>query len=166
MRTSMLVALLGAVLLSACFFGSKATQTLGQKTPLGETTGNQFKVENSFGNAWSDGGNWVIGGRKTQKVVALAFTSTDNGQTLTGWVTYSGEGSIQFRAVHTTGFDYSVSESWGGSWVYDGVWTLGYRDTQQVVRLDIRSPDGGDTFNGKMTYSGEGPIGFRASRTN
>ncbi|MEE1925097.1 lectin OAA [Pseudomonas sp. 148P] len=62
---------------------------------------------------------------------------------------------------------YAVQNQWGGNsapWHPGGTWKLGARDNQHVVAIDIRSGDGGVTFKGNMTYSGEGPIGFKAKR--
>ncbi|MEM1324031.1 MAG: lectin ESA-2 [Bacteroidota bacterium] len=61
---------------------------------------------------------------------------------------------------------YSVKNQWGGSsapWHDGGSWVLGARDNQNVVAMDIKSNDGGQTFTGTMTYEGEGPIGFKAT---
>ncbi len=53
----------------------------------------------------------------------------------------------------------------GGKWHDGGEWKLGYRDDQEVQKLDIKSTDGGKTFEGWMQYEGEGPIRFRAVQT-
>src|SRR5688572_24202382 len=61
--------------------------------------------------------------------------------------------------------NYTVENQWGGNsapWHPGGTWVLGARSGQNVVAIDISSPDNGQTFNGTMTYAGEGPIGFRA----
>jgi hypothetical protein len=39
----------------------------------------------------------VIGGRCPQPLVAMNVTSNDGGQTLTGSITYQGEGPIGFQ---------------------------------------------------------------------
>lgn len=65
------------------------------------------------------------------------------------------------------GNSYSVENQWGGSsapWHPAGIWNLGARENQKVVALDIQSNDQGKTFIGTMTYQGEGPIGFSATR--
>ena len=62
---------------------------------------------------------------------------------------------------------YQVENQWGGAaapWHQGGTWILGARSGQNAVAIDIQSPDGGETFQGTMTYAGEGPIGFRATR--
>lgn len=59
---------------------------------------NNYMVENRWGDSdWQEGGNWVIGARCGQDVVAFNVTSPDNGQTLTGSLTYSNEGPIDFQ---------------------------------------------------------------------
>ena len=61
---------------------------------------------------------------------------------------------------------YFVENQWGGShapWHNGGSWVLGGRRGQNVVAIDIRSNDGGNSFEGQMTYAGEGPIGFKAA---
>ncbi len=129
---------------------------------------NLYNVENQWGGAdspWNPGGTWVIGGRPDQRVVALNATSIDGGQTLSGTMTYVGEGPIGFRATKTEQNTYLVENQWGSSdapWNPGGTWVLGGRPDQNVVAIDIASEDGGSTLNGTMTYAGEGPIGFRA----
>jgi hypothetical protein len=67
---------------------------------------------------------------------------------------------------------YKVENQWGGSsapWHPGGDWIIGNnsdQSDQNVVALNIKSDDGGETLNGTMTYMGEGPIGFRATRTS
>jgi len=63
---------------------------------------------------------------------------------------------------------YQVENQWGGSsapWHEGGKWVLGCRPNQNVVAINVKSNDGGQTLNGTMTYAGEGPIGFRATRS-
>jgi len=63
---------------------------------------------------------------------------------------------------------YLVENQWGGSsapWHPGGNWELGARPGQLPVAIDITSHDNGETFVGNMTYRGEGPIGFKARRT-
>lgn len=130
---------------------------------------NNYAVENQWGgdNApWHPGGTFVLGHRADQNVVAIDVKSSDEGATLTGTMTYGGEGPIGFKATQTEGAVYSVQNQWGGStapWHIGGTWVLGARTSQPVVALEIGSPDGGATLTGTMTYSGEGPIGFKAA---
>jgi len=62
---------------------------------------------------------------------------------------------------------YQVENQWSGSsapWHDGGTWTIGTRSNQNVVAMNVKSVDGGKTFNGTITYAGEGAIGFRATR--
>jgi hypothetical protein len=130
---------------------------------------NNYFVENQWGGnsaPWHDGGQWIIGFRSGQNVVALNVKSSDNGNSLTGSMTYAGEGPIGFKGVLSAGEAYSVENQWGGNsapWHIGGQWALGARANQNVVAIDITSNDNGKTLNGTMTYDGEGPIGFRAT---
>lgn len=62
---------------------------------------------------------------------------------------------------------YRVKNQWGGSaapWRQGGQWVIGNRSKQDVVALNIKSKNGGKTLTGTMTYRGEGPIGFLATK--
>ncbi|MCG5060963.1 MAG: hypothetical protein KA714_24045 [Limnoraphis sp. WC205] len=128
-----------------------------------------YQVENQWGGSsapWNEGGKWEIGGRSNQNVVAVNVQSSDNGQTLSGTMTYAGEGPIGFLATLSGNNTYQVENQWGGDsapWHPGGNWILGSRENQNVVALDINSDDGGTTLNGTMTYQGEGPIGFKGT---
>lgn len=128
-----------------------------------------YLVENQWGgNAapWHPGGQWVIGFRAGQSVVALQVKSSDNGNSLTGTMTYAGEGPIGFRAHLAAGDVYSVGNQWGGNtapWHTGGQWALGAREGQRLIAVDITSQDSGKSLNGTITYEGEGPIGFKAT---
>lgn len=127
-----------------------------------------YSVQNQWGGSsapWHQAGVWVIGGRSNQNVVSIDVTSSDNGQTLSGQMTYAGEGPIGFRGTRSGGNNYVVQNQWGGPsapWHDGGTFVLGARDNQYVVQLSIQSQDNGQTFGGTMTYAGEGPIGFQA----
>ena len=65
--------------------------------------------------------------------------------------------------------DYSVQNQWGGasaSWNQGGSWVIGGRITQRVINVDAISYDRGNSLVGTMQYQGEGPIGFKAQRTD
>lgn len=132
------------------------------------TQANTYTVENQWGGAsapWHPGGTWVIGCRVNQNVVAVNIESGDKGATLAGSITYAGEGPIGYKSEQADGGVYAVENQWGGSsapWHAGGVWVIGARN-QPAVALSVESPDGGKTLNGNMTYSGEGPIGFRGN---
>ncbi len=127
-----------------------------------------YKVQNQWGGSsapWNDGGIWVMGCRDNQNVVAVQAKSSDNGDNLVGTMTYAGEGPIGLKAARNVGNSYAAENQWGGNsapWHDGGAWLVGCRDGQFVVGLDIKSADGGKTFEGTMTYAGEGPIGFKA----
>jgi hypothetical protein len=62
---------------------------------------------------------------------------------------------------------YDVENQWGGNsapWHPGGTWQLGARSEQNVVAIDVKSNDNGQTLQGTMTYAGEGPIGFKANQ--
>lgn len=132
---------------------------------------NLYDVLNQWGGAdapWHEAGTWIIGGRADQRVVDLNVSSDDEGKTLIGTMTYAGEGAIGFRATQTQHNSYVVENQWGGSdapWHPGNTWRLGSRESQNVVSINITSDNNGSTLNGMITYTGEGPIGFRAVLT-
>ncbi|MBL9114307.1 MAG: hypothetical protein JNJ83_04820 [Verrucomicrobiaceae bacterium] len=129
---------------------------------------NAYEVENRWGDAaepWRAGGHWTLGGRLEQKAVQFSIKSDDDGQTLTGTMTYAGEGSVDFRAKRVKQNTYKVENHWGDAaepWHEAGTWKLGGRDDQNVVGLEVKSENEGKDFSGTVTYKGEGPIDFRA----
>nr|BAX08599.1 lectin ASL-2 [Agardhiella subulata] len=126
-----------------------------------------YEVENQWGGSsapWRPGGDFVIGSRAGQGVVGLDVSSSDDGKTLTGTMTYEREGPIGFKGTQSGGDSYNVENQWGGSsapWNKAGIWALGDRNGQGMIGLDVTSPDGGKTLEGTMQYKNEGPIGFR-----
>ena len=147
------------------------TMTYEGEGPIGvkatQVTGTNYKVENQWGCStapWHAGGNWVIGGRNGQAVVALSVSG--KGGSLDGTMTYEGEGPIGFKGAVQEGSSYLTENQWGGStapWHPGGTYVLGARKDQNPVAFDIKSSDNGKTFSGTMTYNGEGPIGFKAT---
>ena len=129
---------------------------------------NLYATQVQWGGAskpWHANGTLAIGARDNQPAVAVDINSDDGGNTFTGSMTYKDEGPIGFRATRFNGNAYSTEVQWGGSskpWHANGVWVIGGRDNQRAVKLGIESSDNGKTFSGTMTYSGEGPIGFKA----
>jgi hypothetical protein len=148
------------------------TMTYANEGPIGFQSslsdGGVYNTENQWGGSsapWNPGGEWVMGCRD-QRIVAIDITSSDNGQTLNGTMTYAGEGPIGFKATLFGSNGYTVENQWGGStapWHPGGTWLMGCRDGQNMVALKISSDNNGATFNGTMTYAGEGPIGLRAN---
>jgi hypothetical protein len=147
------------------------TMTYAGEGPIGfkADLAQSYRVENQWGGdsaPWHAGGVWVIGGRSNQAVMAVKATSADKGKTLTGTMTYAGEGPIGFRATAAGNNNYKVENQWGGDkapWHPGGTWIIGGRDNQAVVALEVSSPDKGKSLNGTMTYAGEGPIGFKGT---
>jgi hypothetical protein len=81
------------------------TMTYQGEGPIGfrakQIQGNSYSVKNQWGGAsaaWHPGGTWTLGGRDDQRMVKLNFSSSDSGDTLSGTLTYQGEGPIGFRA--------------------------------------------------------------------
>jgi hypothetical protein len=151
------------------------TITYAGENPIGfkaeQSSGGLYSVQNQWGGssaAWQQGGAWAIGARQNQGVVAIKATSNDGGKTLTGTMTYAGEGTIGFKATLSGDHTYTVQNQWGGAsapWQPGGQWILGARQNngQGVIAIDVTSNDGGKTLTGTMTYAGEGPIGFRGT---
>ncbi|QDE93514.1 lectin ESA-2 [Myxococcus xanthus] len=148
------------------------TTTYNGEGPIGfkseVTEGDSYSVENQWGGSaapWHTGGVWVLGTRGKQNVINVDAKSNDGGKTLSGTMTYNGEGPIGFRGTLTSPDTYTVENQWGGStapWNPGGFWMIGARNGQNVVALNVASSDGGKTLAGTMVYNGEGPIGFRA----
>lgn len=128
-----------------------------------------YTVQNQWGgnNApWNPGGTWVLGARPGQNVITLNIKSGDGGQTMTGAMEYAGEGGIGVKATQFASNNYTVQNQWGGNsapWNPGGDWIIGARCGQSVIELNATSTDGGKTLVGSMSYTGEGPIGFRAT---
>ncbi|HAO15637.1 MAG TPA: lectin ESA-2 [Tenacibaculum sp.] len=145
------------------------TITYQGEGPIGfkgvQVVGNNYKVKNEWGDTWNDGGNWVIGGRDGQNVVALKASATSEGLDLIGEVTYEGEESILFEGEKISGSAYEIKnqhEEISESQSPEGVFVLGARDRQHPVSLDMDSEDNGKTLLGTMTYENEGVIGVKA----
>ena len=143
--------------------------SIGFKATL--TQSNTYRVENQWGGSsteWNPGGTWILGCRTDQNVVAIDVTSSDGGITLSGTITYAGEGTISFKSDLINGSVYTIENQWGGSfapWSPGGTWVLGCRADQRIIAIHVTSSDDGKTLNGTMTYKGEGPIGFKATLT-
>ncbi len=141
---------------------------------------NTYVTEVQWGGSsapWHQNGQFVVGGRDAQRAVAVDIASKDGGKTFSGTMRYgkgnpdfpNGEGPIGFRATQTKGNEYATQVQWGGSsapWHDNGTWTIGCRDDQRAVALDIASTDDGLSFSGTMIYANEGPIGFRSALVN
>jgi hypothetical protein len=147
------------------------TMTYAGEGPIGlqgaRADGYAYTAANQWGGntaPWNPGGQWILGCRSNQVVVALNVTSSDgSGKSLTGTMTYAGEGPIGFRGKLTLANTYQVENQWGGSsapWQAGGQFVIGCRGSQGVVAVNATSADG-ETLNGTMTYAGEGAIGLQ-----
>ena len=128
-----------------------------------------YVMENQWGGSsarWHPGGIFVLGAREQQLPIAFKLVSHDQGRTLQGTMTYRGEGPIGVRAKQAVGNTYYIENQWGGPsapWHSGGQFVIGARENQKAVELTIQSSDQGVTFQGTMTYRGEGPIGVRGT---
>jgi len=146
------------------------TMTYAGEGPIGfkgvHAEGYAYTALNQWGGnsaPWNPGGEWVLGCRANQLVVALNVISGDNGKSLTGTMTYAGEGPIGFRGTLTMANTYQVENQWGGNnapWQPGGQFVIGCRGSQGVVAVNATSSDG-KNLNGTMTYAGEGAIGLQ-----
>ena len=154
--------------------GFSGTMTYHGEGPIGlratRVTENCYHAENQWGGSsapWHDAGLFLLGARDGQNAVAFDLSSAD-GKALTGTMTYAGEGPIGVKGALSPGHAFDATNQWGGDsapWHQGGQWVIGCRPEQAVVALDVSSPDGGRSLTGTMTYAGEGPIGFRGTRT-
>ena len=134
--------------------------------------GSSYTIENQWGGdsaPWHLGGTMILGTRDNQNPVAFDISSTDEGKTFTGTMTYAGEGPIGFKAELTNANNYTTQNQWGGDdapWHEGGVMILGCRDGQNNTKLSISSQDEGKSFSGDMQYVGEGPIGFKGAASS
>jgi hypothetical protein len=152
----------------------QGTVTYAGEGPIGfkadGADGGVYNVENQWGGStapWHPGGLWVLGCRGNQNVVKVHANSPDGGKSLAGDMTYQGEGPIGLKGTLVVTDTYAMENQWGGStapWHPGGAWVIGCRGEQHVVALDIGSSDSGATLQGTMIYSGEGPIGLRATQ--
>ncbi|WP_010164645.1 lectin OAA family protein [Sphingomonas sp. PAMC 26617] len=133
-------------------------------------TENCYHAENQWGGKdapWHDAGLFLLGARDGQNAVEFDLSGPD-GTTLEGTMKYAGEGPIGVKARETAGLAFDATNQWGGvdaPWHQGGQWVIGCRPEQAVTALEISSHDNGLTLFGTMNYAGEGPIGFKATRT-
>ena len=127
---------------------------------------NQWDGERAFGH---EARLFKIGNRRGQPIIALNFTSDDQGKRVSGTVKYKGEPSIEgnFNATHRSEniYDVEIRQSMTPSqWLWDGQWLLGSRKHQKIIAMALESIDDGVTLKGTITYAGESPISFNAIR--
>lgn len=161
------IARLMALLLLVSMAGLVSAQSLPPVDPAMEAN-NLYFAEVQWGGAdaeWYTDGLWVLGGRAGQPVVALELESTNDGETMEGFITYAGEGPIFFYGEREYANTYAVEVQWGSGfdasdWNFDGYWVIGGRQGQPVVSANLSLNDADDALVGNITYAGEGPITF------
>lgn len=147
------------------------TQTHGSHhwtITLSQLLANAYRVQYQWQDEsapWHDGGVFTINGRSPKPVTALNLNSTDGGKTLTGEVTFQGESPVNVTAVLRATNSYTVNLPGADDPRLAGLeWQIGSREGQNVVALNVTSTDGGQTWQGAITYAGEGPIRLKAIR--
>lgn len=140
--------------------------------------GTQYDVKLAFGCdkitdsncTWEDSGSWTLGANESPIEVRFAsgngVDKHDGGKTLMGQVKFTQKaGMLGLRAVRVNGNTFSVQTKRGNDdWVKDGDWVIGGRNNHAVIKADAKSNDGGKTLIGMITYAGEGPVHFKATR--
>jgi len=132
-------------------------------------SGYSYSTQNRWGGesgSWKAGGEFILGSRETQFITAMDLKSSDSGKTLTGTMTYVGEGPITVKATALGTNLYRVESQWGGDsakWNAEGAWKIGSREKQSVVALSFVSKTKGADWEGTLTYSGEGPIDLKGA---
>ena len=129
---------------------------------------NNYNTQVQWGGSsapWNQGGVWTIGCRGPSQLVVNVDLHSDDENTLRGEITYSGEGPIGFQGTQTQKNHYTTQNQWGGNsapWHDGGIWVIGDRPNQNVIKFTAHSSDNGKTLVGSIQYSGEGPISFKA----
>lgn len=132
-------------------------------------SGYVYATQNRWGGesgSWNAGGEFILGSREGQLLTAMDLKSADSGKTLTGTMTYAGEGPISVKATALGTNLYRVESQWGGEgakWNAEGTWKIGSRDKQSVVAIAFASKTKGSDWEGSLTYSGEGPIDLKGA---
>ena len=166
MRNSLVVAAIGALLLSTCLFvGIKKNQTQKQVSKTEDSTDRihtywgkyQYGGCSKEGPIWHFAGNFVLGTKPDTQVSMLEASSTDSGKTLTGTFRYEGYQTRKFKAVHVSGSDsdYKVfvdEEPSSHKLVLDGIWVFPSGIDNSITGIELNSPDSGRSLRGKVRY--------------
>ena len=97
---------------------------------------------------------------RTQLLESFSRSTTSSESSSNDTVASTGDTLLEMAR----NVSHQVENQWGGNdapWHDGGQWIIGGRSGQNVVELNVKSDDGGNTLNGTMTYEGEGPIGFK-----
>ncbi len=113
---------------------------------------------------WHDGGTFLMGKGVHQPIHALRISSTDQGKTLSGKITWAGVEPPEednLRAVHVGQNFYTVTINGQAE---TEKWRLGAREYQRVVAMELTFALKQSSCEGKMTYRGEDAINVQGRR--
>ena len=177
MRTNLIVAAIGALLLSSCLslgIREAKTRNLYQS---GEDITTDFhaysaQYDNSYpyggGPAeWQDVGNFVIGSKASKRITFLQVISSVPDQ-LAGYYAFDGEIKKEFIAFRTNDYEYDAYFRDPGQSLFshEGTWILAGIPASFVTGLSISSSDHGKTFTGGISYGSHKLLPFRAQALN
>lgn len=160
--------------LAVCGFALAFTEMTGNVS----AAGTQYDVEISFNCAKitdsncqrEKSGTWTLGANESPLEVRFAsgngVDKHDGGKTLMGQVKFDQKaGMLALKAERINGNNFAVYTKKGNeNWKKDGDWVIGGRNNHAVIKADAKSTDGGKTLIGMITYAGEGPVHFKATR--
>ncbi|RMD97452.1 MAG: hypothetical protein D6816_17540 [Bacteroidetes bacterium] len=153
------------------FTAATPTQTHGSHSwtiTLSQLLENSYRIQLQWQDEsapWHDGGVFKIGGRMQKPVTALKLTLEDGSKNLTGQVIFQGEKPVNVTAKWHSQNSYTITLPGADDPRLAGIeWHIGSREGQNVAALDVTSADGGQTWQGTITYAGEGPIRLKAIR--
>lgn len=124
---------------------------------------NLYHIQTQWGDVnapWHEGGMFKMGSRPGQPITKLSLSSPDNGQTLTGHVTYQGETPLPLTITHHHKNSYRLQSHPTSPATEE--WHLGSRDSQRMVALEIEANPTNNALIGTITYTGECPIRVKA----
>ena len=99
-------------------------------------------------------------GPSGESVLAFTFDSEDEGETLSGTVTYVEGKPITFKAtrIRQNWYDVEIEVDPSASkWDSVNQWQLGTREDKNIEAMDITYSDKEGAFTGTITYVGEEP---------
>lgn len=115
---------------------------------------------------WEEGGTWILGANESPIEIRFSSGKQNGGKNLMGQVKFTQKGGmLGLRADRINGNKFAVQTKKGNEdWKSDGEWVIGGRNDHAVINADAKSNDGGQTLIGMITYAGEGPVHFKATR--
>ena len=118
---------------------------------------NTYYVWGQLDEKWVDLGVFAISG-DSEPIVALNVNSTNEGDALTGTISYKGKAPVTIEATRIKQNEYKLTNP------VESKWHLGGRDDRKIININVSSPDNGQTFYGTITYAGESAIAFKGIR--